>query len=227
LTVLVNDVELPLGVNGTNMTGTGWYNVLTLGTRDGCLDPNFTNASGAPAGDPYGSMAYLSVVVPNQLNNGTSLPSVEVLVQGLSVPVYGADGTYIGDQFSSNPAWILLDVLRRSGWGSSEIDITSFAAVAAYCDEGIAANDMNGNPITLPRFQCNLLLQNRRSAGDVVRGIRNCARMYLTYGPGGLLQAKVENTIALEKPSPQAWSNSSESLNGGWPSYEAMGSPES
>ena len=220
LTVLVNDVELPLGVNGTNMTGTGWYNVLTLGTRDGCLDPNFTNASGAPAGDPYGSMAYLSVVVPNQLNNGTSLPSVEVLVQGLSVPVYGADGTYIGDQFSSNPAWILLDVLRRSGWAASEIDITSFAAVAAYCDEGIAANDMNGNPITLPRFQCNLLLQNRRSAGDVVRGIRNCARMYLTYGPGGLLQAKVENTIALEKPSPQAWSNSSESLNGGWPSYE-------
>ena len=127
LTVLVNDVELPLGVNATNMTGTGWYNVLTLGTRDGCLDPNFT------AGDPYGSMAYLSVVVPNQLNNGTSLPSLEVLVQGLTVPVYGSDGAYIDDQFSSNPAWVLLDVLRRSGWATSEIDIKSFAAAAAYC----------------------------------------------------------------------------------------------
>src|ERR1035441_9548787 len=95
LTVLVNDVELPLGVNGTNMTGTGWYNILTLGTRDGCLDPNFTD------GDPYGSMAYLSVVVPNQLNNGTSLPSVQVLVQGLTVPVYGTDGTYIRDRKST------------------------------------------------------------------------------------------------------------------------------
>ena len=220
LTVLVNDVEIPLGVNGVNMTGTGWYNVETLGTRDGCFDPNFTDASGAPAGDPYGSMAYLSVVVPNQLNNGTSLPNVEVLVQGLLIPVYGPDGTYLSDQFSSNPAWILLDVLRRSGWTAAEIDITSFAAAAAYCDEGVAAIDLNGNPITLPRFQCNLLLQNRRSAGDVVRGIRNCARMYLTYGPGGVLQAKVENTIALERPSPQAWSNSTETLNGGWPSYE-------
>ena len=220
LTVLVNDVEIPIGVSGTNMTGTGWYNVETLGTRDGSLDPNFTDSAGAPAGDPYGSMAYLSVVVPNQLNNGTSLPSVEVLLQGLLVPVYGADGTYISDQFSNNPAWVLLDVLRRSGWSAAEIDLTSFAAAAAYCDEEIAANDANGNPITLPRFQCNLLLQNRRSAGDVVRGIRNGARMYLTYGPSGALQAKIENTIALESPAQPSWSNSTEPLNGGWPSYE-------
>lgn len=220
LTVLVNDVQIPLGVTGSNMTGTGWYNVESLGTRDGAFDPNFTDAGGAPAGDPYGSMAYLSVVVPNQLNNGASLPSVEVLVQGLLVPVYGPEGTYISDQFSSNPAWILLDVLRRSGWAAAEIDITSFAAAAAYCDQTIAAIDPNGNPITLPRFQCNLLLHDRRSAGDVVRGVRNCARMYLTYGPGGVLQAKVENTIASERPSQQAWSNSTETLNGGWPSYE-------
>jgi hypothetical protein len=220
LTVLVNGVEIPVGVSGTNMTGTGWYNVETLGGRDGALDPNFADASGTPAGDPYGSMAYLSVVVPNQLNNGTSLPSVEVLVQGLLVPTYAADGTYGGDQFSSNPAWILLDVLRRSGWTQTEVDLVSFAAAAAYCDEQIAATDVNGNAITLPRFQCNLLLQNRRSAGDVVRGIRNCARMYLTYGPAGVLQAKVENTIALEQPSQPSWSNSTESLNGGWPSYE-------
>jgi hypothetical protein len=220
LTVLVNDVEIPIGVSGTNMTGTGWYNVETLGTRDGALDPNFTDSTGAPVGDPYGSMAYLSVVVPNQLNNGTSLPSVEVLVQGLLVPVYTANGTYVSDQFSSNPAWILLDVLRRSGWSATEIDVTSFAAAAAYCDEEIAATDINGNPITLPRFQCNLLLQNRRSAGDVVRGVRNCSRMYLTYGRTGVLQANIENTIALESPSQAAWSNSTEPLNGGWPSYE-------
>jgi hypothetical protein len=220
LTVLVNDVEIPIAVSGTNMTGTGWYNIETLGTRDGALDPNFTDSTGAPAGDPYGSMAYLSVVVPNQLNNGTSLPSVEVLVQGLLVPVYAADGTYISDQFSNNPAWILLDVLRRSGWTAAEIDLTSFAAAAAYCDQEIAATDINGNPITLPRFQCNLLLQNRRSAGDAVRGIRNCSRMYLTYGPGGVLQANIENSIALESPSHPVWSNSTETLNGGWPSYE-------
>jgi hypothetical protein len=220
LTVLVSGVEIPMGISGSNMTGTGWYNIQTLGTRDGAFDYNFLDGSGNPAGDPYGSMAYLSVVVPNSLNNGTSLPTVKVLAQGLKVPTYAADGTYIIDQFSSNPAWILLDVLRRSGWAASEIDIISFAAAAAYCDESIDSTDLNGNPITLPRFQCNLVLQNRRSGGDVVRGVRNTARLYLTYGPGGVLQLQVENTAALERPTKPDWSNSTQPLNGGWPSYE-------
>ena len=122
LTVLVNDVEIPLGVSGTNMTGTGWYNIETLGTRTGTCDPNFTDGSGKAAGDPYGSMAYLSVVVPNRLNNGQTLPSVKVLVQGLKLPVYAADGTFQAEQSSNNPAWVLLDILRRTGWSTSEID---------------------------------------------------------------------------------------------------------
>ena len=220
LTVLVNGYQIPLGVSGANMTGTGWYNVETLGTRDGAFDPNFTDASGNPAGDPYGSMAYLSVVVPNSISNGTSLPSVEVLAQGLKVSVYGADGTYTSDQFSSNPAWILLDILRRGGWRTSELDLVSFAAAAAYCDQTINSTDLNGNAISIPRFQCNLVLQTRRSCGDVVRGVRNCSRLYLTYGPGGVLQLQVENTVALERASKPDWSNSTAELDGGWPSYE-------
>lgn len=220
LTVLVNDYEIPLGVNGTNMTGTGWYNLITLGARDGAFDMNFTDGQGNPAGDPYGSMAYLSVVVPNQINNGNSLPTVKVLAQGLIVPVYGTDSTYTSDQFSSNPAWILLDILRRSGWEAEEIDIPSFAAAGAYCDQQIDTTDLNGNPITVPRFQCNLVLQKRRSAGDVIRGIRNTARLYLTYGSGGILQLAVENNVALQQPSKAAGSNSIEELDGGWPVYE-------
>jgi hypothetical protein len=220
LTVLVNDVEIPLGRPGANMTGTGWYSIPTLGGRDGAFDDNFSDASGNPAGDPYGSMAYLSVVVPNRLNNGTSLASIKVLAQGIRLPWYQADGTCTGEQFSSNPAWILLDVLRRSGWSPAEIDIPSFANAAAYCDEPIGTTDLNGNAITIPRFQCNLVLQSRRSAGDLVRGIRNAARLFLTYGTGGRLQLRVENTVALERAAKPEWSNSTQPLNGGWPSYE-------
>ena len=220
LTVLVNDVEIPAGVSGTNMTGTGWYNIPTLGTRTGAFDLDFLDGSGQPAGDPYGSMAYLSVVVPNRINNGTTLPKVTVLVQGLKLPVYGADGSYISDQFSSNTAWVLLDILRRAGWSLTEIDVASFAAAAAYCDEQIAALDLYGNAIQLPRFQCNLVLQTRRAAGDLVRGVRNSSRLMLTYGTNGALQLRVENSLALEMPAKPAWSNSTQSLEGGWPSYE-------
>ena len=214
LKVLVNNVEIPAGVAGTNMTGTGWYNVPTLGTRAGATDPDFTD------GDPYGSMAYASVVVPNRLNDGTSLPKVAVLAMGLKLPVYESDGAPGGEQFSANPAWIVLDMLRRAGWGLGEIDVTSFARAAAYCDEPIAALDLYGNATTLPRFACNLVLRNRRAAGDVVRGVRNSARLLLTYGIEGKLELRMENSMALERPSKPEWSNAAEVVDGGWPSYE-------
>ena len=89
-TVLVNNIEIPLGINGANMTGTGWYNIVSLGARDGGFDLNFTDSSGNPLGDPYGSMAYLAVVVPNRINDGTTLPDVQVLVKGVQVQTFNS-----------------------------------------------------------------------------------------------------------------------------------------
>jgi hypothetical protein len=220
LKVLVNDVEIPQGAAGTNMTATGWYNAPTLGVRDGVGNPDFADASGGPAGDPYGSMAYLAIAVPNRLNDGSSLPKVTVLAQGIKTPTYDLAGNPTGEVFTSNPAWILLDILRRMGWKATELDVATFARSAAYCDEPITSTDIYGNPLTLPRFQCNLAIRNRRSAGDVARGVRNAARLLLTYGSGGLLQLRVEDSIAHEQPEKPAWSNSSEPINRGWPSYE-------
>jgi predicted phage tail protein len=165
-------------------------------------------------------MAYLSVVVPNQISNGQSLPAVQVLADGLQLPIYAADGTYQNTAFTANPAWILLDILQRSGWGTENIDLTAFATAAAYCDQQIQTQDLNGNSIMIPRFQCNLCLQTRRNAADTIRGIRNAARLLFTYSVGGLLQLQVENSIALQQPTQQAWTNSTEPLNGGWPAYE-------
>jgi Putative phage tail protein len=220
LKVLVNGIEIPLGRAGANMTGTGWFTVVSLGNRTGTFNPDFSDRSGNPLGDPYGSMAFLSVVVPNRINDGQSLPSIKVLMQGMKLPVYGQDGTLTGLQFSNNPAWVLMDVLRRSGWSIGELDTASFATAASYCQEQINTQDLYGNPTTVPRFQCNLALKSRRTAADVIRGIRNGSRLYLTYAPGGLLQLRVENTLALQQPSKAASSNSTVLLNGGWPVYE-------
>jgi hypothetical protein len=106
------------------------------------------------------------------------------------------------------------------GWGEGEIDLPSFARSAARCEEPIGSVDLNGNPTTLPRFQCNLALQTRRSAGDLVRGVRNTARLLLSYGAGGALQLRVEEALAVEQPSKPEWSNARETLDGGWASYE-------
>ena len=218
--VLVNNIDIPVGKPGTNMTGTGWYNVVSTGGRTGGFNPDFADASGNPLGDPYGSMATLSVVVPNPVSNGASLPAIQVLLDGAKLPTYATDGTNPGSIFTRNPAWILLDILQQCGWDLSEVDVASFANAAAYADQQIQTQDLHGNTIAIPRFECNLAVTARRTAGDLIRGIRNGSRLFLTYGPGGLLQLNVENTFALQQPALPAWSNATSPMNGGWPSYE-------
>ena len=71
-----------------------------------------------------------------------------------------------------------------------------------------------------PRFECNLVIETRRSAAEVAKGIRNGSSLMLTYGMSGLLTLRVENTLALQQPTLPDGSNSTETLNGGWPAYE-------
>ncbi len=214
LKIVVNDVEVPEGVSGVDMTGTGWYNLVTSGTRSGSFNPDF------PGGDPYGSMAMVSVVVPNSISTGQSLPRVQVLLAGLKLERFDQNGASLGEAFTNNPAWVLLDVLRRSGWLTSDVDLTSFATTAAYCEEAIQTTDLYGNTVLVPRFECNLVVNRRWSAAEVARGIRNGSSLLLTYGSGGLLTLRVENTLALQQPTKPDGSNSTEVLNGGWPAYE-------
>ncbi|MGD0616583.1 MAG: phage tail protein [Bryobacteraceae bacterium] len=220
-TVVVNDVEIPAGQPNINMTGTGWYNVVSTGTRNGAFDLDFVDNAGNPLGDPYGSMAYLSVVVPNQISDGTTLPEIDVLIRGLHLATYDTTGALLSTVFTNNPAWVLLDILQRAGWEATDLNIPSFAQAAAVCDVLIPATDLNGNPMTVARFQCNLIITWRRSVGDLVRGIGNNASILLTMGDNGLLQAVMQNTIANQQPTtPPPGSNSTETLDDGWPAYE-------
>jgi hypothetical protein len=220
VTVIVNNTQIPVGVSGMNMTSTGWYNVVSAGTRNGSFNPDFSDSSGHPLGDPYGSMAFLSVVVPNWISNGTSLPDIEVLIQGLQLAQFDSSGNYLSNAFTNNPAWVMLDVLLRSGWNVAQLDLATFSAVAGRCNVLVPTVDVNGNSTTIPRYQCNLLLTGRRSAGDIVRGIRNGSALYLSFDSNGLIQLNAEDTLANQQPAQATNTNSTEELNGGWPAYE-------
>lgn len=220
ISVVVNGVEIPAGVSGANMTATGWYNLVSAGTQTGAFNMDFTDSSGNPLGDPYGSMAYLSVVVPNQISNGQELPTIEVLLQGLQIEQFDTNGNSLGASFTNNPAWVILDMLRRSGWLTTDVDLVSFATAAAYCGESIQTTDLYGNAVQTPRFQCNLVIQTPSSAAENVRGVRIGSALILTYGISGLLTLIAENTLALQQPTLPDGSNSTEQLSGGWPAYE-------
>ena len=220
LQVLVNDIAIPLAQNGANMTATGWYSLISAGGRNGAFDPNFADSAGNPLGDPYGSMAYLSVVVPNAISDGLSLPTVQVLINGLLIEQFDSTGASLGAAFTNNPAWVLLDVLRRSGWLTTDINLPSFAAAAAYCDGPISTTDLYGNPASTSRFKCNLVIQDRQSAAELAKSIRNASSLMLSYDLAGLLNLRVENTLALQQPAAPDGTNSTAPLNGGWPAYE-------
>jgi len=220
LKVLVNNIEIPQGISGANMTSTGWYSTVSAGAREGRQDPNFSDGHGVAMGDPYGSMAYLSIVVPNKVNDGSSVPTVQILMQGLKVAQFDVTGACLGEQFSDNPAWVLYDLLRRGGYGSDELDAPSFAKAAGYAGELIDAADPVGGQVQIPRFQCNFAIKQRRSTGDVVRAIGNSSRIYLVLSTDGKLQARVANTFALQQPTKSEGTNSANPFNGGWPAYE-------
>ena len=64
------------------------------------------------------------------------------------------------------------------------------------------------------------MLRKRRSSGDLIRGIRNGARLYLTYSGSGALEVRVENTIASQQAAKPEGSNATQQTNSGWPAYE-------
>lgn len=217
--VVVNDFEIPEGVSGRDMTPSGWFNFISDGSRYGGFDLNFTDRTGNPQGDPYGSMATIFVAVPTKVNDGKSIPHIKVLIDGRYVETFDGAGVSQGWSFTNNPAWVLLDVLKLAGWKTSEMEMPSFATAAAFAAETIPATDNNGASVDVPRFQCNLVLRQRRTAADVVLGIRNNARLFFTYGLDGRLRLQVENTLAIQQPDLPYGSNAIAEIGGGWPAY--------
>ena len=218
--VIANGVELPLGEAGRDMTATGWYNVLSTGERNGGFNLTFTDGAGNPAGDPHGSLAALAVVLPNSIVQQGRLPKVEVLLDGMKLPRYDAAGLALGESFTRNPAWILLDLLQRGGWELPEINVESFAAAAAMCEEFIAIRTPGGQQVQGPRFVANLALTQRRSLSEVVRGLRTAAALMMTVDESGRLTLTPETTLARQCAVKPAGTNSTQTLDGGWPAYE-------
>lgn len=218
--VLVNGYEIPKAVDGANMSGTGWFQVVTNGGRTGGFNLNFADGAGNPQGDPYGSLAMASVVVPNKISDGKNSPKVEVLMKGIRLPILDATGALTATEWSANPAWIVCDILRRCGWKLDELNLASFVETAAYCNGVVDLLDANGNARAGKRFETNLVLRRRYSLAELLRGIRLGALLRLGLDAEGRIYLRPESTLAQQHASKALGSNATEELQGGWPVYE-------
>lgn len=216
--VVVNDVELVPAINVKTLTQLplpkgkeliAWY-LVNRGSRDGA--PNLLKGYDGK-GDPYGSMATIVAVVPKTLADTSSTPRVRVRVSGPKIPVFTDQTTYTltGSPQNQNPVWILIDVLRRAQWSYPEIDMTTAIAAANYCDVSIPFTDLNGNTSTHPRFSCSFVIEQKETAAEVIRSIRNSARLSLVP-KDDKLQIFVKGTLADQQSSAVPGSNNNTAI---------------
>lgn len=183
--VVVNDVE----VSPANKPDGGvWaysnkdfrYNWINDGGRDGAPNEDVPYNGD---GDPYGSLTAIMFVVPRAVASGDGIPRVRVLAKRSELR---------SGEPSTNVAWVLKDLLTWTNYKASDLDSTSFSAVASARVE----------------MPVSLVLRQRQSAQETIRGLRQAFGLMLyTDHSTGKLSVLCKGTLAEQQPAPVDGSN--------------------
>jgi hypothetical protein len=200
--VLVNDYMVPFRLRSSDPTILGWAWV-NDGSRNGHVSRD-TILDGR--GDCYGSLAAMEITVPVKVQSSNGVPNVRVLFTGGNVRQFNSSdpGDYVKGP-SSNPAWILLDLLTWSSLTLDQIDIGSFLAAAVHCNIPIDYTDNTGSPASHERYKIGISLRQRRAAGEIVNGVLNSMKGMLapnggiTAGTAGKMQLFIKQTLAQQQ----------------------------
>lgn len=134
----------------------------------------------------YPNTALLFVQFDSRLFGGGSIPKISVNTEGRIIRIpsnYDPESrTYTGTWdgsfkwgWSDNPAWVFLDIVTqdRFGLGSrinvNNVDKWELYEVSQYCDVLVNKNDGSNNKE--PRHTCNMYIQSKADAWEVLRDI--------------------------------------------------------
>ena len=163
-----------------------------------------------------------SAVIGLQINaeQFNSVPKRSYLIKGIKVRIpngvtvdpnngriiypanYIFNGTLGAAQWTTDPAWCLLDLLisERYGCGDfislNQLDVYSFYAASVYCSELVTFQDRLGSgvvqTITEPRFSLNVNIQTRQDVFKVINSLCSVfmAMPLYTSGSISLIQDK-------------------------------------
>jgi len=139
----------------------------------------------------------------------TSLPSRAYRIRGVKVRVptgvtidqtngriiypsgYTFNGTLTAENarvWTSDPAWVLFDLLTNTRYGfgqhitDSQLDKPAFYAASAYAS-ALVSNGLGG---TEPRFSCNVLIQNQDDAYKLINDLSSVMRVMPYWATGAL-----------------------------------------
>ncbi|HGV6253926.1 TPA: host specificity protein J [Salmonella enterica subsp. enterica serovar Dublin] len=109
------------------------------------------------------------------------------------------NGTF-KEEWTNNPAWILLDLLTHPRYGLgqrigiSDVDKWALYAIAQYCDHMVP----NGYGGQEPRMTCNVYLADRRKAYDVISDFCSVMRCIPVWNGQRM-------TFIQDRPSDKVW----------------------
>jgi predicted phage tail protein len=146
----------------------------------------------------------------------TSIPSRSYLVRGIKVIIpsnatvdqatgrliYSGiwNGTFGAAQWTSDPAWILWDLLTSSRYGFGEhikeaqLDKFAFYSASQYCAT-LVTDGLGGQE---PRFSCNVNIQTEEDAYKLINDLCSVMRVMPYWSTGSL-------TLTQDKPSDYAY----------------------
>ena len=131
----------------------------------------------------YPSMAYVDGSIKWTEEVGSGNPTVTMLVDGRTL----YDPRVRATRFSKNPALILMDYMTNPVYGAGQyitkdmLDMDSFIDVANYCDELVYYENQFGHMVKEPRYEIDLVLQERRSHLDNIKDILRCFAGFIVF----------------------------------------------
>lgn len=134
----------------------------------------------------YPNTALLFVQFDSRLFGGGAIPKISVETKGRLVRVpanYDPDqrtytGVWGGDfkwAWTDNPAWVFFDIVTQDRFGlgsrvtTNQVDKWELYEVAQHCD--VMLDDGTGSGKLVPRHTCNMYIQSKADAWDVLRDI--------------------------------------------------------
>jgi len=114
-----------------------------------------------------------------------SIPKVQAIVQGRKISTFDNSSNETLNQFSSNPAFCLLDYLRNERFGKglalTDIDIPSFFQASQVCETQVTPFS-GSSQINL--FDCNAVLDTSKKVINNVRDLIKGMRGFMPYVEG-------------------------------------------
>ena len=156
-----------------------------FGTDDQVASSLLTTLSSWTSNHRLRGLCYLAFRIEWSNDLFTGIPNIQAIIQGRKISTFDSSSNETTGQFSTNPAFCLLDYLRNERFGKGipigDIDIPSF-----YTASQVAVTQVTpfsgGSQINL--FDCNAVIDTGQKLIDNTRTILKGMRGFLPYTQG-------------------------------------------